>query len=70
MTDRSPADPLAEPTPGLNGAGDRTLLIVDDDRPFRERLAKAMERRGFRVAAAEGVTESIEMARETNNSDT
>lgn len=51
MTDHPPANP--------------SLLIVDDDRPFRERLAKAMERRGFKVAAAEGVTEGIEMARAT-----
>ena len=29
--------------------GDATLLIVDDDRPFLTRLARAMESRGFRV---------------------
>ena len=28
---------------------DRTLLIVEDDRPFRERLARAMQTRGFDV---------------------
>ncbi|MEE8334528.1 MAG: ActR/PrrA/RegA family redox response regulator transcription factor [Alphaproteobacteria bacterium] len=65
MTDRSPTDPLVETTSPTASESDRTLLIVDDDRPFRERLAKAMERRGFIVAAAEGVTEGIEMARET-----
>ena len=26
---------------------DKSLLIVDDDNPFRERLARAMERRAF-----------------------
>jgi two-component system response regulator RegA len=36
---------------------DRSLLIIDDDRPFRERLSKAMERRGFDVRAAESVEE-------------
>lgn len=36
--------------------GDRTLLIVDDDEPLRNRLARAMERRGFAVVTAEGVT--------------
>ena len=38
---------------------DRSLLIVDDDRPFRERLGKAMERRGFAVRTAESVAEGI-----------
>ena len=36
-------------------SGERRLLIVDDDAPFRERLARAMERRGFTVFAADGV---------------
>lgn len=65
MTDHPPADPSVVSAPALGGAGDRTLLIVDDDRPFRERLAKAMERRGFLVAAAEGVAAGIAMARAT-----
>ena len=34
---------------------ERTLLIVDDDEPLRNRLARAMERRGFVVATAESV---------------
>ena len=38
---------------------DRTLLIVDDDEPFRTRLARAMERRGFVVATAESVAAGI-----------
>ena len=40
-----------------------TLLIVDDDAPFRTRLAKAMEGRGFRVLAAESADEAIALAR-------
>ena len=32
---------------------DKSLLIVDDDNPFRERLARAMEKKGFQVAQAE-----------------
>ena len=28
---------------------DNSLLIVDDDNPFRERLARAMEKKGFTV---------------------
>ena len=41
----------------------KTLLIVDDDKPFRERLAKAMERRGFIVTAVESAAEGISMAK-------
>jgi two-component system, response regulator RegA len=44
---------------------ERTLLIVDDDRPFRERLARAMQSRGFDVSIAETVRDGITIARET-----
>ena len=43
--------------------GDATLLIVDDDRPFLTRLARAMESRGFRVDTAESVEEAVGKAR-------
>ena len=33
----------------------KSLLIVDDDNPFRERLARAMEKKGFEVFQAESV---------------
>ena len=39
---------------------DKSLLIVDDDNPFRERLARAMEKKGFKVFQAEGVKKGIE----------
>src|SRR5690606_26729933 len=42
---------------------DRSLLIVDDDRPFLTRLARAMESRGFLVDTAESVDEAITKAR-------
>jgi two-component system response regulator RegA len=45
-------------------AEDRTLLIVEDDRPFRERLARAMEGRGFTVTIAESVAQGIARAKE------
>lgn len=45
-------------------AGERTLLIVDDDAPFRQRLAVAMERRGFAVSTADSVAAGIEAAEE------
>ena len=39
---------------------DKSLLIVDDDTPFRERLARAMEKKGFKVSQAEGVKKGID----------
>ena len=41
---------------------ERSLLIVDDDTPLRLRLARAMESRGFKVAAAATVAEGVELA--------
>ncbi len=38
---------------------DPRLLIADDDRPFLNRLAKAMAARGFNVATAESVAEAL-----------
>ena len=45
-----------------NGA---SLLILDDDRPWLNRLAKSMEKRGFRVQTAETVAEGLAIVRET-----
>lgn len=39
--------------------GDRTLMIVDDDKPWRERLARAMDKRQFDVTPIEGVQEAL-----------
>ena len=39
---------------------DKSLLIVDDDNPFRQRLARAMEKKGFAVIQAEGVKAGID----------
>tara|TARA_B100000131_G_scaffold190639_1_gene183306 strand:- start:337 stop:900 length:564 start_codon:yes stop_codon:yes gene_type:complete len=39
---------------------DKSLLIVDDDNPFRQRLARAMEKKGFIVTQAEGVKAGLE----------
>ena len=43
----------------LDEATDRSLLIVDDDRPFSTRLARAMEGRGYEVRVAESVAEGV-----------
>lgn len=42
---------------------DLSLLIVDDDEPLRLRLARAMEKRGYAVQAADSVAVGIQMAR-------
>ena len=42
---------------------DKSLLIVDDDNPFRERLARAMEKKGFVVTQAESVKKGINTVR-------
>jgi len=38
---------------------ERSLLIVEDDRSFLQRLAKALEQRGFAVTTAESVAEGL-----------
>ena len=43
---------------------DRSLLIVDDDMPFRTRLGRAMEKRGFEIQLAESVAEAKTMIAE------
>ena len=40
---------------------DKSLLIVDDDNPYRDRLARAMEKKGFSVSQAEGVKKGIDL---------
>ena len=42
-------------TRNIRDFDNKSLLIVDDDNPFRERLARAMEKKGFEVTQAEGV---------------
>lgn len=39
---------------------DASLLIVDDDRPFLQRLTRAMEARGFHVRSAETVAAGLQ----------
>ena len=45
---------------------DNSLLIVDDDNPFRERLSRAMEKKGFQVSQAESVKLGIESVKSKN----
>ena len=41
----------------------KSLLIVDDDNPFRERLARAMDKKGFVVTQSDAVKKGIEIAK-------
>jgi two-component system, response regulator RegA len=43
----------------INLPAEKSLLLVDDDKPFLTRLARAMEARGFDVRIAETVAEGV-----------
>lgn len=65
MTDETETGaPASAPSAALAGLpeSERTLLIVDDDAPLCQRLARAMERRGFLVMTADSVTSGTEAA--------
>jgi two-component system response regulator RegA len=49
----------------FTGDASHSLLVVDDDAPFRNRLARAMEKRGFDVVAVDSVALGIEVAQES-----
>jgi two-component system, response regulator RegA len=51
---RTPAEKFAAAHPG-----DRTLLIVDDDKSFSERLGRAMSARGFAAEVVNSVGEGL-----------
>ena len=42
---------------------DKTLLILDDDAPLRNRLCRAMETRGFTVMEAGTVSDGVDLVR-------
>ena len=43
----------------ISNFADKSLLIVDDDNALRDRLARAMEKKGFQVIQAENVEKGI-----------
>jgi two-component system response regulator RegA len=61
----SPKETEAGSIPALQPGEDRSLLIVDDDKPFLSRLARAMETRGFAIRLAESVSEGLAAIRES-----
>ena len=50
-----------DPASALN-VDARSMLIVDDDEIFRERLARALRERGFEVRTAEGFDQAVALA--------
>jgi two-component system response regulator RegA len=58
----SPTPEATTPPLGNLPENERSLLIVDDDAPLCQRLARAMERRGFLVVTADSVTAGITAA--------
>tara|TARA_Y100000590_G_scaffold116279_1_gene132711 strand:- start:18 stop:590 length:573 start_codon:yes stop_codon:yes gene_type:complete len=42
---------------------DKSLLIVDDDNPLRDRLARAMTKKGFQVVQADSVKQGLNLAK-------
>ena len=50
---------MSESAQNIADLADKSLLIVDDDNTFRERLSRAMEKKGFVVSQAEGVKSGI-----------
>lgn len=50
---------LPRDTSRVDSLEDKSLLLVDDDQPFLNRLGRAMERRGFDVRTASSVGEGL-----------
>ena len=53
------ANETAKPAAKENIPAERSLLIVEDDISFLQRLAKALEQRGFTVTTAESVADGL-----------
>jgi two-component system response regulator RegA len=56
------AEVLAMDDGMIDFPGEKTLLILDDDAPFRTRLGRALTGRGFTVSAVGTVAEALEIA--------
>jgi two-component system response regulator RegA len=59
MSDTGAPRPVAPVLAGATSAKDRTLLLADDDAAFRNRIARALELRGFIVIAVGSVAEAL-----------
>ena len=56
-------DTQTSPLPPIDIGGDNSILLVDDDKPFVSRLARAFEQRGFDVRTAESVADGASAIR-------
>ena len=54
--------PLTEKIAALT---DKSLLLMDDDAPFRNRLGRALEARGFAVTMAESIGQALDLIERT-----
>ncbi|CTQ74221.1 MULTISPECIES: ActR/PrrA/RegA family redox response regulator transcription factor [Stappiaceae] len=50
---------MTDPIVSIESLEDKSLLIVDDDKPFQQRLARAMEKRGFSTETADGLQDAV-----------
>ncbi|MCX2724770.1 ActR/PrrA/RegA family redox response regulator transcription factor [Roseibium salinum] len=50
---------MTDQNTSLIASEDMSLLIVDDDKPFQQRLARAMEKRGFITETADSVQDAV-----------
>src|ERR687883_527079 len=57
---------MAETTLPEVPQAERTLLIVEDDKSFLQRLARAMEQRGFTVTTADTVADGLVQVERTS----
>ena len=44
----------------------KSLLVVDDDLPFRERLSRSMEKKGLEVGSADSFASAVEIIEKQN----
>jgi len=56
--------PLTNNMKNIDKFEDKSLLIVDDDNPFRDRLGRAMAKKGFEVIQADSVKKGIELVKQ------
>ena len=57
---------LSSPRDAQSQSSARSLLILDDDAPFRNRLARAMEKRGFDVMAVPSLSDARDVIRDAS----
>lgn len=54
---------MTDISPEIQSLNDKSLLVMDDDAPLRNRLGRALESRGFEVTLVGSVSEAIDAVR-------